>query len=182
MLLFLLALLVHWPWLNLQTLVKTCPTTLLTWTLTWLCGGQVKTSLLYPRIKSSPNTEPLYRQSDRLWCWDHESARTSDCFQASKLHPWRWWKAPTKTGRECDYIFGCAERGDRNRDRRSDWLCARIHEVPSPVSFVIGSDMCRELGLAEHWIPDVDEEARCNIFLSNIYTANKLLLILQNQV
>mmetsp|Transcript_26718 Transcript_26718/g.86513 ORF Transcript_26718/g.86513 Transcript_26718/m.86513 type:complete len:229 (+) Transcript_26718:78-764(+) len=40
----------------------------------------------------------------------------------------------------------------------------------------------RGLGLLEHWIPDADDHARCNIFVSNIDTADKLLVILQNQV
>mmetsp|Transcript_21890 Transcript_21890/g.68550 ORF Transcript_21890/g.68550 Transcript_21890/m.68550 type:complete len:188 (+) Transcript_21890:44-607(+) len=40
----------------------------------------------------------------------------------------------------------------------------------------------RCLGLVEHWIPDAEEEARCNIFVSNLDSPSKLLLILQNQV
>jgi hypothetical protein len=38
------------------------------------------------------------------------------------------------------------------------------------------------LGLSEHWIPDNDDEARCNIFMSDLTTSKKLLIILQNQV
>jgi serum/glucocorticoid-regulated kinase 2 len=38
------------------------------------------------------------------------------------------------------------------------------------------------LGLIEHWIPDVEEEARCNIFISDLAHSTKLLIILQNQV
>jgi hypothetical protein len=40
------------------------------------------------------------------------------------------------------------------------------------------------MGLVEHWIPDVevDDNARCNIFLSSFKTSSKLLLILLNQV
>ena len=38
------------------------------------------------------------------------------------------------------------------------------------------------MGLIEHWIPDVEDEARCSIFMSNLDHSNKLLMILQNQV
>lgn len=38
------------------------------------------------------------------------------------------------------------------------------------------------MGLVERWIPDPDDEARCNIFMSNLEEASKLLLILQNHV
>jgi len=38
------------------------------------------------------------------------------------------------------------------------------------------------LGLAELWIPDNEYEARCNIFMSDLNTSTKLLIILQNQV
>ena len=38
------------------------------------------------------------------------------------------------------------------------------------------------MGLAEHWIPDNEDEARCNIFMSDLSTSTKLLIILQNQV
>jgi|TARA_B100000482_G_scaffold181920_1_gene155480 hypothetical protein len=37
------------------------------------------------------------------------------------------------------------------------------------------------LGLAELWIPDNEYEARCNIFMSDLNTSTKLLIILQNQ-
>ena len=37
------------------------------------------------------------------------------------------------------------------------------------------------LGLEEHWIPDSDDDARCNIFVSDLTASNKLLVILQNQ-
>ena len=37
------------------------------------------------------------------------------------------------------------------------------------------------LGLEEHWIPDSEDDARCNIFVSDLSASNKLLVILQNQ-
>ena len=39
-----------------------------------------------------------------------------------------------------------------------------------------------ECGLVEHWIPDAEDDARCNIFLTPLDKATKLLVILQNQV
>jgi len=38
------------------------------------------------------------------------------------------------------------------------------------------------LGLVEHWIPDSEDEARCNIFTSDLSSSTRLLVILQNQV
>jgi len=46
----------------------------------------------------------------------------------------------------------------------------------------LSTDVHRSLGLVEHWIPDAEEESRCNIFLSSLDVSTKLLLILQNQV
>jgi hypothetical protein len=40
----------------------------------------------------------------------------------------------------------------------------------------------KALGLVEHWIPDSDDDARCNIFVSDLSAATKLIVILQNQV
>ena len=38
------------------------------------------------------------------------------------------------------------------------------------------------LGLVERWIPDAEDKARCNVFISDLTTSKKLLIILQNQV
>lgn len=38
------------------------------------------------------------------------------------------------------------------------------------------------LGLVEHWIPDSEDDARCNIFMSDLTASAKVIIILQNQV
>jgi hypothetical protein len=38
------------------------------------------------------------------------------------------------------------------------------------------------LGLVEHWIPDRENEACCNIYMSDLTLATKLIIIIQNQV
>ena len=38
------------------------------------------------------------------------------------------------------------------------------------------------LGLVEHWIPDRENEACCNIYMSDLTLATKLLFFIENLV
>mmetsp|Transcript_5547 Transcript_5547/g.17493 ORF Transcript_5547/g.17493 Transcript_5547/m.17493 type:complete len:614 (-) Transcript_5547:923-2764(-) len=78
------------------------------------------------------------------------------------------------------------------KDGRIKRKCSAVHLTSEERNFeeasVIESitdyvqGQMRRLGLLEYWLPDADEEARCNIFASDLHHASKLLVILHNQV